>query len=252
MAEYRIDELARAAGATVRNVRVYQDRGLLPSPRKEGRVGIYTDAHLARLRLIGRLLDRGYTFAHIAELISAWEHGRDLADVLGLEQAIANPWTDEIPDYVGLGTLRDMFGGQATPKAIQRALRIGLLEREGDRFRVPSPRLLHAGSELVAAGIPLEAVLDLAEQLREDVEPIARHLVQKIATHIFESHDLDWLPAGEEVPELAAFIQRIRPLAEMAVDSVLASAMERHVHDVLGDRIAQVHAHPDRQRSSSA
>ena len=31
MAEYRIDDLARAAGTTVRNVRAYQDRGLLPA-----------------------------------------------------------------------------------------------------------------------------------------------------------------------------------------------------------------------------
>ena len=42
MGEYRIDELARLAGATVRNIRVYQDRGLLAPPRRDGRVGIYT------------------------------------------------------------------------------------------------------------------------------------------------------------------------------------------------------------------
>lgn len=33
MTEYRIDELARLAGSTVRNIRAYQDRGLLPPPR---------------------------------------------------------------------------------------------------------------------------------------------------------------------------------------------------------------------------
>ena len=32
MAEYRIDDLARAAGTTARNVRAYQERGLLPPP----------------------------------------------------------------------------------------------------------------------------------------------------------------------------------------------------------------------------
>ena len=60
-ASTRIDELARLAGATVRNIRVYQDRGLLAPPRRDGRVGIYTDAHLARLRLIGQLYKRGYS-----------------------------------------------------------------------------------------------------------------------------------------------------------------------------------------------
>ena len=30
--EYRIDDLARLAGTTTRNIRVYRDRGLLPPP----------------------------------------------------------------------------------------------------------------------------------------------------------------------------------------------------------------------------
>jgi DNA-binding transcriptional MerR regulator len=67
MAEYRIDDLARAGGVLVRNVRYYQDSGMLPQPRRRGRVAIYRDAHLARLRLITRLLNRGYTAANIVE-----------------------------------------------------------------------------------------------------------------------------------------------------------------------------------------
>src|SRR5580698_2240550 len=105
MAEYRIDELARLAATTVRNVRVYQDRGLLAPPRKQGRVGIYTDAHLARLRLIGQLLKRGYTFANIAELLGAWEAGGDLAEVLDFESALGDPWSDEVPGHVTAGAL---------------------------------------------------------------------------------------------------------------------------------------------------
>jgi len=41
-----IDELARAAGTTVRNVRVYQDRGLLAPPERRGRLGLYGPDHL--------------------------------------------------------------------------------------------------------------------------------------------------------------------------------------------------------------
>src|SRR6201999_3898422 len=100
MAEYRIVERARLAGATVRNVRVYQDRGLLPPPRRDGRGGIYTDAPLARLRLIGQLLKRAYTFATIGELLSVWERGGDVAEILDLESAVGLPWSDEIPAYV--------------------------------------------------------------------------------------------------------------------------------------------------------
>ncbi|MFL6238652.1 MAG: MerR family transcriptional regulator [Actinomycetes bacterium] len=238
--EYRIDELARIAGTTVRNVRVYQERGLLPPPRREGRVGMYDDAHLARLRLIGGLLERGYGFAHIAELISAWERGRDLGDLLGLEAALTGPWSDEIPGYVSVDELTEMYAGQITEQTTARALSLRILEVEGDRFRVPSPRILHAGAELVAAGIPLPAVLDLAEQLQRDIEHSATLLVQAVATHILSTHGPDWLPTGDELPELAGLISRLRPLAQMAVDAYLARAMEAQIREVLGERFLRL------------
>lgn len=63
--EYRINDLARESAIPVRNIRLYQERRILPPPVRRGRVGWYSEAHLARLRLIARLLDRGYSLAHI-------------------------------------------------------------------------------------------------------------------------------------------------------------------------------------------
>ena len=89
--EYRIDDLARLAGTTTRNIRVYRDRGLLPPPLRVGRIALFNDTHLTRLRLITSMLDRGYTIAHVREMLSAWEEGKNLGDVLGLETAIVGP-----------------------------------------------------------------------------------------------------------------------------------------------------------------
>ena len=50
MATYSISELARAAGTTVRNVRAYQSKQLLPSPERDGRHGD-RDAALRRISL---------------------------------------------------------------------------------------------------------------------------------------------------------------------------------------------------------
>src|SRR3712207_2361123 len=87
MAGMTIDELARRAGTTSRNVRAYQERGLVPPPDRAGRVGVYGEGHLARLRLIASLLDRGFSLASIGELLRAWEAGHSVRDVLGLEAA---------------------------------------------------------------------------------------------------------------------------------------------------------------------
>jgi DNA-binding transcriptional MerR regulator len=251
MAEYRIDELARLAGATVRNIRVYQDRGLLPPPRRAGRVGIYTDAHLARLRLIGQLLKRGYTFANISELLSVWERGGDIAEILDLESAVGLPWSDEIPAYVTAARLTELFGGEATPATITRAVDLGLLEPDGARYRAPSPRLLNAGAELVAAGMPLPAVLDLAERLRTHVDAAARDLAGTVTRHVLATRLQDGRLQGQDIADVAAITRRLRPLAQTAVDVLLAQAMSRHVPEALGDQFARVLDHLERDKSAA-
>lgn len=243
MAEYRIDELARLAETTVRNVRVYQDRGLLAPPRREGRVGIYSEAHLARLRLIGQLLRRGYTFANIGEMFRVWERGGDLSDILGFESAIGDAWSDEIADYLTLNELQELFGKGVTPRTIERSLELNVLERDGLRFRVPSPRLLHAGIELVRLGMSVDSVLDIAENLRDKVGGVAEHMVRRVAEHILAEHVPETLVESEEIAEIAELIRQVRPLAQQAVDAVLAQAMAEHINEVLGEQFADAMEH---------
>jgi DNA-binding transcriptional MerR regulator len=250
VADYRIDELAREAGTTVRNVRVYQDRGLLAPPRRDGRVGIYTDAHLARLRLIGQLLGRGYTFATIGEMLTVWERGGDLADIFDLQSALGDPWTDDVPAYISLDELRDLFGSELSEASLGRAIRLGLIEPDSGRYRVPSPRLLQAGAELVSIGMPIEAVLDLAERLGQRVDAVAADLVDTVTSHILATHAPDGLLRGEEIAEVAAITRRMRPLARMAVESLLGQSMGRQVHEVMAEHFAEVIEYLVRERAA--
>ncbi|MFI0369368.1 MerR family transcriptional regulator [Actinomadura sp. 1N219] len=244
MAEYRIDDLARLAGSTVRNIRAYQDRGLLPPPRLEGRVGLYDDAHLARLRLIGQLLGRGYTFAVIKDLLTAWETGKDVGEVLGLEKVLTDPWSDEIPGTVGYDELVEIFGAgldeDEAARLRDRTIEIGLIEPDGAKYRVPSPRLLHVGAELVAAGVPLDAVLDIAAQIRDDCDVIADRFVGLVREHVFDRLEERPVPDGEQVTEVAAVVRRMRPLVKMVVDPFIARAMEARVQAALGEHLESV------------
>src|SRR4051794_325787 len=172
--DYRVDDLARAAGTTARNVRLYQERGLLPSPRLEGRVGWYDDSHLARLRLITRLLDRGFSLANIAELLSTWEAGRDIGSVLGVEQVLTVPWNDESPTPVTMARLREVFGDEFGATEADRLVEIGLLQRQGRSYVVPSPTLLGVARELVTIGLPLAAAVGAAGRSGARPAPPAR------------------------------------------------------------------------------
>ncbi|HUC37218.1 MAG TPA: MerR family transcriptional regulator [Acidimicrobiales bacterium] len=235
--EYRIDDLARLAGTTVRNVRAYQDRGLLPPSRREGRIAFYSDAHLARLKVVAQLLERGYTLSNIRELLAAWEAGQDVGDLLGLEAELVAPWSDETPTAISAGELARTFGDEAVDQqALTVALELGIVEAMGeDSFVVLKPRMLHVGAELVAVGIPLAAALELAVRLRDDMDRVARGFVDLVDRYVFDP--LGDHIATDELPRLTEIVRRLRPLAGEAVDAELADAMGRHVQAELLGRI---------------
>ena len=121
-----VDELARRAGTTTRNVRAHQTRGLLPPPRMVGRVGYYDEGHLARLNYIDRLQERGFSLAAIQELLRGWEEGRSLTEVLGFEEALTAPWSDEQPEHITRDRLLELFPEIADDEGLlERAVEVG-------------------------------------------------------------------------------------------------------------------------------
>ncbi|MBX7096916.1 MAG: MerR family transcriptional regulator [Myxococcaceae bacterium] len=236
--EYRIDDLARAARTTVRNVRSYQEKGLLPPPRRDGRAAVYDEAHLARLRLIGTLLERGYSLQNIAELIGAWENGQNLRDLLGLEAALTDPFSDESPTFVSLQELNALFGtGNAS--TLNAAVQAGLLEPFEGRFRTPSLRLLKVGAELHRAGVPLPMILQELKALRKDLDRMTARFVGLVADHVFAPH-LGAVTQGSEAKKLTDLVHRLRPLAEVVVTSELQRSMEKQVQAQVGEQLGKL------------
>jgi DNA-binding transcriptional MerR regulator len=221
-----VDELARRAGTMTSTVRLYQAKGLLPPPVRAGRMAYYGPGHLARMRLIGQLQDRGFSLAAVKELVDSWEAGRDLGDVLGLERRAA-AWGAEEPVRVTLSELRARFPrGTIGPAVLARAVALGLLQPQGRGFLVLSPRFLDIGAELVELGIPAEVVLDEYERLTGTTGGIAGRF-----TALFEEHL--WRPfvdAGmppDDVPRLTAALEQLAPLAEAVVTLTLRDALRR-------------------------
>lgn len=144
-----MEELAREAGITVRTLRFYRERKLIPPPRREGRIAWYDEDHLARLRTIAALLERGHTLNGIAELSEAFDHGRDVGELLGLGAP-----TEETPVRLSPEELADVFAGQDTPENLAAALDLGYLATDGTDLVHISRRLLDTSAALVREGIP--------------------------------------------------------------------------------------------------
>jgi DNA-binding transcriptional MerR regulator len=239
--EYTVDELARVSDTTVRNVRAYQDRGLLAPPEKRGRVGVYDDTHVSRLKLINHLLARGYTLANIQDLIKAVDEGHDLRSILGLETAIGGRWSREHPRKYSLIELLQMFGDKASPAALAKAVDLGLLERDGLLFVSASPTALAAGATLAKEGIPLADLLEAVGAARPHFSVVAKALVDLVVRQL-DRYDPDALPPPADVPALVDAIWRVRPLAMVLVESEMNRALEEASGDYLGDRVAAIMA----------
>ncbi|MFC0039613.1 MerR family transcriptional regulator [Actinomadura rayongensis] len=222
--EYRLGELAEAAGVPVRTLRYYQERKLLPPPRRVGRIGLYSAEHLARLRMIASLLERGHTLEGIRELLAAWEEGRDIATVLGVEKAVTAPWSTETPVTMPLAELVALFPGEADTGAIERAVELGLLRIDGDRVTHWSRRQLDATVTLVRAGVPLAKVLEVSLHLQRAMDDLAARFVGLITGHVVGTFDADGLDET---------LARLRPGAQVSVEAGFARAMDRQVRTAI-------------------
>ncbi|WP_037852720.1 MerR family transcriptional regulator [Streptomyces sp. NRRL S-340] len=202
-----MEELARLAGITVRTLRFYRERKLIPPPRREGRIAWYDDHHLSRLRTISALLERGHTLSGIAELAEAFDHGRDVGDLLGLGAP-----TEEVPVRLTPEELADRFAGEVTAENLAAAMELGYLGTDGDEIVHISRRLLDVSAALVREGIPLAEVLDAGHRVRRHAEALAGLFTDLITRH-----------ASEED------LQRLRPLARSVVDAELSMALDRRL-----------------------
>ncbi|MFD5797633.1 MerR family transcriptional regulator [Streptomyces diastatochromogenes] len=239
---YRIEDLAHHTHTTVRTIRAYQDKGLLPRPERQGRVNLYSDAHLTRLHQITNLLARGYTLASIKELLDAWDTGLGLGGVLGLVTEVEGPWTDEEPTRITRTELDARFGGTPDENAVAEAVELGVLEPladDPDTFLVPSPQELSVAAELHATGVPLSAISVHLRELRGQMEHIAARFLEFTTEYVFARYlDDPTHRTDAHAAEAASLVRRLRPLAQQTVDAELARAMRtfaiQHLRTRLG------------------
>jgi DNA-binding transcriptional MerR regulator len=234
--EYRIDDLARLAGTTTRNIRVYRDRGLLPPPLRVGRIALFNDTHLTRLRLITSMLDRGYNIAHVREMLSAWEEGKNLGDVLGLETAIVGTWTTEKPQTMPLVEAQRLVDD---PRAFERLVALQLIRIDGEQATVTRPKLIDAFNEIRSYGVKLDKLIDLHEQIVPEIDKISDKLVRAGAEHVADRiKPGQALPADAEITELITMLVRFRTQAVATVTATLASSIESNIESLVSRILA--------------
>ncbi|UGT61927.1 MerR family transcriptional regulator [Nocardia asteroides] len=236
--ELTITDLAQQAGMTVRTLRDYSERGLLPPPKMKGRTGIYGEEHLNRIRIVERLLERGITLNGVRGLLEAWDRGDDLADVLGVATAPPPPGALDADGLVTADELARRFG--ELPDGLARAVSAGLYEPvDASSYRVADPALTEFFDRLVTAGTPLDRALDEIEQLRADCEHIARQFTDAFLRTAVRAYRQSGR-TDTDAERLDARLTATRTEPGRVAAAVIDRAVERHLDAIVRRELADV------------
>lgn len=234
MGEYRIEELATRTETTVRTLQSYKTLGLLPPPRREGRVAYYSQVHVDRLRLISDLVSRGYSLSAIAELLDGLGRGDRIHDLLGIEESLGTHTDPDSSDTALDGDGRTVDRAEVERRtsavfSVEDLLALGVIVRipqVDDRYRVVLPGVFESGEELVLAGIPADAVLEEGVRLTQDADQIAERFVRLVADSVIVDGAVTPATHASSVTEL---VTRLVPLAERVVADYLRVALQRQI-----------------------
>jgi len=219
-----IGELARRTGMTIRNIRAHQTRGLLPPPEVHGRTGYYNEDHVARIELTREMQAEGLNLEAIRRVLESSEgSSREMVD---FARAVRAPFEDETPEIFDMDELAAAWGVKRfDPKLLSRVEELGVLRRLPDgKIEVISPRLQRAGAALVELGVPPQAAVETAEELRRCSEGVARIFVELFVREIWEPFDKAGRPE-EDWPKVREALDRMRPLASDALLAMFQMTM---------------------------
>lgn len=231
---FTVDELAAAAGLTVRTTRYYAGLGLLPPPRRRGRVAYYGELHLAHLELVRALQDHGFTLAAVEGYLRRLPEDADVED-LALQRAMLTSWGGRStpmtrPELVARA------GRELDDATIGRLETIFALRREGEHF-VPLPAF-DVALQMIELDLPFDSVEHAAEAIDRHMNQLADELTAILRDRVLKPFR-DRAPAGSDKAALQETVSRLRQLTlgavvagyQRAANEVITRSLSRATRD---------------------
>ena len=227
--ELTIDELARRAAMTGRNIRQWQTYGLLPPPQRRGRVGIYTEDHLARINRIKELRAQGFPLDLIRRVLDT--PGLDAAaveaDVRHLAAGALAPFAGAERVALSRPELDRRLGdGVAGP--LQDA---GIAESAPDGYTLDGTVLAFLEAA-TAAGLPAAALARALGKAHDHQRAIAALLVDAVRDEVWRPFVDAGLPS-EKMRALADTVDRLREIGVAAQSYMFQRALDEVLTGVL-------------------
>jgi DNA-binding transcriptional MerR regulator len=200
-----LDQLTDRVGMSVRTVRFYTTKGLVPPPVRRGRSGYYTPEHVARLELVQELQSHGFTLAAIERYVAGIPTDATPEDI-ALARTMLAPWQSDLPVEMDHGQLERKAGRPISDEDVATLQALGVLRRRDTSYLVAGNQLA-IGIRLLELGFPREVAIAAAAVYQEHGEQMAKELYEVISEKLAPLYD------DEQSDHFREVMERLKPLS---------------------------------------
>lgn len=229
-----VDQLAGRSGVSVRTIRFYAGKGLLPPPMLRGRVGLYGPDHLARLELVAELSGLGFTLAAIEGYMARLPDSVG-ADELILQRALLAPWVPEPLEEITLSDLHERAGRVLSDGELASLEALGTIERRESTVILRGAATLTSALAVLDVGYPPAMLRRSHELITKHTQALATELMQLYQDEVLQPYRERGRPAAERARLRELFI-RIKPLTVQGVMTAFGRAVNRNIRERFAER----------------
>ncbi len=216
-----LEELTERVGMSVRNIRFYTTKGLVPPPIRRGRSGYYTADHVARLQLVQELQGHGFTLSAIERYVAGIPAGASPEDI-ALHRTMLAPWMADSWEELSRAELDQRAGRDLSAADLETLVALGVVQTAGrGRFQV-SMSQLGVGLGLLDLGYPIEAARAAAEVYAVHGRAIAEELYELFRTKVWPVYK----EQGVSPETIQEVVERLKPLSIASLVQAYESGMD--------------------------
>jgi DNA-binding transcriptional MerR regulator len=228
---FTLEELTGRVGMSVRNVRFYTTKGLVPPPIRRGRSGYYTPDHVARLELVQELQSHGFTLSAIERYVANIPPDATPADI-ALQRTMLAPWQHESPIEMSRADLDRRAGRRLTDDDLTTLAALGVVFPGKRGKHQVAVSQLSIGLGLLDLGFPTEAALAAAEVYAAHGRQIAEELYEVFRTKAWPVYK----ESGTSPEKVREVVERLKPLSIASLVQAYESAMDETKREGIAQR----------------